>query len=344
MPLWYEGAVKEHLSVRRTSGVFDISHMGRFRLTGPNAASVLTAALSRDFHRLAPEQAIYALACNDNGGIVDDLMVYRPVQAAFLVICNAINAARVHGLLSEAAAGQSITIENVQEQTVLLAVQGPEAVAKVSKILSSNVGSIPRRNCRELVAAAGRYFMGRTGYTGEDGFEVMTSTSAGAELFERLLADGVTPCGLAARDSLRLEAALPLHGADIDESVKPWEAGLGWAVELDHEFRGRDALRSSRDSTARRLACIVSDGEGVFRSHQHIYHGEELIGQVSSGGFSPMLDRSIAMAYLPLHLVVEGMRLAIDIRGRRVDCHTVKRPFYKSPPASSAFRVQGRRS
>ena len=338
MPLWYEGALKEHMAVRTDAGLFDVSHMGRFRVTGPEASASLASVLSRDVQRLAPGRATYALACNSGGGIIDDLMVYRLSSDAFVVICNAANAASIEQVISRSLPASSAVLSNVQEQTVLFAVQGPDAVARVATILPGDVAALPRRGCRELVVDAETYFVARTGYTGEDGFEIMTSSDPGSRLFDALIAAGFTPCGLAARDSLRLEAALPLYGSDIAESTSPWDAGLGWAVDLDHEFTGHDALRVAKDTVSRHLTCIVSDGQGVFRSHQDVYHDGEIVGSVSSGGFSPMLDISIAMAYLPSDFALSNGSLEIDIRGRRVPCHTVRRPFYKRPLASQPER------
>jgi aminomethyltransferase len=345
MPLWYGGALEEHLAVRNAAGVFDISHMGRFRVEGPGAASLLASAFSRDPARLGTGGSMYALCCDENGGIIDDLLVYRLGDEAFLVICNAANAGKVGAVLAAASdlpsdppsqqaergLGGEVILD-IQRETVLLAVQGPAAVERIARLLGDDLLTVKRHACVEITHEGHAYFAGRGGYTGEDGFEVMTGTEAGATLLDRLIKDeGCLPCGLAARDSLRLEAALPLHGHDIDETTSPWEAGLGWAIELDHEFTGRDALEASKDNSARRLACLVSDGPGIFRSDQAVYDGAEVVASLTSGGFSPMLNRSIAMAYLPRALAREDTPLEIDLRGRRVACHVVKRPFYSSP-------------
>jgi len=333
MPLWFGGALQEHLAVRRAAGVFDISHMGRFRVRGRDAGALLSSVFSRDATLLALGASVYTLACNDTGGIIDDLLLYRTAEESFVVICNAANAGHIAAFLYGAAqAGREAAIEDLQLDTVFLAIQGPQAAERAGRALSAELLSVPRHGCREVAAGGQVYFCGRTGYTGEDGFEVMAPVAPGGDLFRRLIeSESCTPCGLAARDSLRLEAALPLHGADIDESTSPWEAGLGWAVELDHDFVGREALEATKGSGTRRLACIVSDGAGVFRHGQPVYDGDVLLGALSSGGFSPMLNRGIALAYLPRSLAREGTALAVDVRGRRVTCHVVKRPFYSSP-------------
>jgi aminomethyltransferase len=337
MPLWYAGAIEEHLAVRNRAGVFDISHMGRFRIEGAAAARVLASIFTRDPARLAPGASAYGFACNQTGGIIDDLIVYRLGEAAFAVICNAANAGKIGELLTSTASGRGVQVEDLREQdSVLLAVQGPEAAGSLGSVLSPTLLEIPRRQSREMTLNGTSYFFARTGYTGEDGFEVLTTTAAGDQLLDRLM-DSIKPAGLAARDTLRLEAALALHGADIDETTTPWEAGLGWAVELDHEFTGRDALAAAKDATERRLACLLAEGQGVIRGHCDVYDGDTEVGVVTSGGFSPMLSKSIALAYLPRRLAREGTRLAVDVRGRRLPVRVVKRPFYSHPgPASSS--------
>jgi aminomethyltransferase len=333
MPLWYAGAIEEHLAVRQACGVFDISHMGRFRVGGPGAADLLASAFTRDPNKLAIGGSAYGFACNEQGGIIDDVIIYRVGSLDYVVICNAANAGLIYDLLLVPVPNMSVAIDDLRAQdTVLLAVQGPKAVDLMVSLLSPILLEIPRRGAKKHNQGGDDYLFARTGYTGEDGFEVLCPDDAGRALFKRLMASGeCAPAGLAARDSLRLEAALPLHGHDIDETTTPWEAGLGWAVDLDHEFRGRDALAATKDSTTRRLACLVADGPGVIRSHCDVYDGEALVGHVSSGGHSPMLGKSIALAYLPREVARVGKSLSVDLRGRRLACHVVKRPFYSHP-------------
>ncbi|MPZ48425.1 MAG: glycine cleavage system aminomethyltransferase GcvT [Dehalococcoidia bacterium] len=333
MPLWFTGAIDEHMAVRQKAGVFDITHMGRFRLRGAAAASKLGSLFTRDPARLAAGGSAYGFACNDSGGIIDDLIIYRLGDDDYLVICNAANAATVGGLIEGAISGSGVEMAGLREAgTVLLAVQGPAAVDAVGALLTPGVLSIPRRQCREIELGGVSYLFMRTGYTGEDGFEVLVDADAAGAFFDRLIDSGeALPAGLAARDSLRLEAALALHGHDIDETTTPWEAGLSWAVELDHDFRGRDALVEAKDKTTRRLACLVADAPGVIRGHCDVYDGDQVVGTVTSGGHSPMLGKSIALAYLPRRLAREGVSLSVDLRGRRLPAHTVKRPFYSHP-------------
>ena len=332
MPVWYSGAVNEITAVRQTAGIFDISHMGRFQVEGSTAAAALSGVFSRDFTRLAVNRSIYALACNEAGGILDDLMIYRLADDRFLVVCNAANAHVIGEVLQDATSGQGLA--DVQSDTVFLAVQGPLAWQKLVALLGPDSPHLEKRGCVEIEARGGRLLFARTGYTGEDGFEVMASTNAGGNLLRHLVESGCVPCGLASRDTLRLEAALPLYGLDIDETTTPWEAGLGWALHLDHDFTGRDALGALRGAEERRLSCIISDGAGVFRSHQAVYHAGGEVSPTTSGGFSPTLDRSIAMASLPNALAEPGTELEIDARGRRIPCHVVSRPFYRSESRS----------
>ena len=331
MPVWYSSSLAEHRAVREACGVFDVSHMGRTWVSGPEAAAVLASVFSRDPARLAAGESEYALACNEEGGIIDDLLIYRLGEQRYLVINNAAGAGRVGQLIAGACLGQEAAVEAAQDTTVLLAVQGPEAPALLARLLGDAISAIARHGCAEIDVKGTRFFLARTGYTGEDGFEIMISIEAGGRLLRQLVAAGCPPCGLAARDSLRLEAALPLHGSDIDETTLPWEAGLGWAVELDHEFPGRPALLATKDRIERRLACLVSDGEGVFRHGFPILFNGEEVGAVTSGGFSPTLGRSIAMGYLPRSLAREGTELTIRVREKDVPCHVVRRPFYKAP-------------
>jgi aminomethyltransferase len=331
MPLWYGGMLEEVRAVRQAVGVFDISHMGRFEITGDDASTALSGVQSRNLSRLPVHRSIYALACNEGGGILDDLMVYRLTDARFLVVCNAANMPTILDILLSA-----VGPDNLRDlrDAVLFAVQGPEAISLIARILTPETLELPARMCVEVEVRGASYFIARTGYTGEDGVEIMTTEDAGRNLFQVLVAGGAVPCGLAARDTLRLEASLPLHGVDIDESTTPWEAGLGWALNLEHEFIGREALELLRGSQDRRLSCVVADGPGIMRSHQPVFRRDVLVSETSSGGFSPTLGRSIAMAYLPQELTEAGTELEIDARGRRIASHVIRRPFFRSPSRS----------
>ena len=338
MPVQYRGIVEEHRAVRERAGVFDVSHMGRLFVVGADAGRFLRKALTFDVTSLPEGRGHYTLLCNEDGGISDDPYVYRLDEQRFLVVGNAVNADRDRDRIeAQLAPGMDVELLDRQEQTVMLAVQGPTASGHLARIIGPEVAALEKRACTELPFMQYKLFVARTGYTGEDGFELVTSPEAGRALWRQLLADGVEPCGLGERDTLRLEAALPLWGHDIDESTNPYEAGLGWVVSLDDgaQFVGRDALmRIKERGVTRKLTCLLAQGRGVIREGYGVLHERELVGSVSSGTYSPTLGVSIAMAYVPAELAVEGTELAVDVRGKRLRVRVVKRPFVKgSQPA-----------
>ena len=334
MPVQYAGIVEEHRAVRENAGVFDVSHMGRLYAAGPDAGRLLRRALTYKVDQLAEGEAHYALLCADDGGILDDVCVYRLDAERFLLVNNAANVdLGRERIASFVEPDMDVELVDRQASTTMLAVQGAEAFEFLAPIIGAELlESTARRRCTELPFLRDTLFVARTGYTGENGFELVTSVQAGAHLLERLLAEGVTPCGLGARDTLRLEAALPLYGNDIDTETNPWEAGLGFAVSLDDdaEFAGRAALATAREAGAtRRLACLQATERGVMRSGHSILHGGRMVGKVSSGGFSPTLNVSIGMGYLPVELAKKGTELEVDVRGRPLPAVVVPRPFYR---------------
>ena len=333
MPLQYAGIVAEHTAVRTAAGMFDISHMGRIRVDGPEAGDAIRSVTSYDTGRIRPGRAHYTLACTDDGGIADDAFVYRVTEAQWLVVHNAANAELGMSRLA-AAAGAGAT--DVTPSTVMLAVQGPAAREALRQVLGEGVDALRPRRCVELDWHGGTVLAARTGYTGEDGAECIVEARMGGELWDALLARGVVPAGLGARDTLRLEAALPLHGHDIDSTTNPFEAGLGWAVSLDdgQPFTGRDALqRLNVEPPRRQLGHLRLVERGVARAGYSVLGREgsddEPVATLTSGVFSPTLRTGIGMAYLPVALAVPGTRLAVDIRGRAVPAAVVPRPFYR---------------
>lgn len=332
MPLQYRGIVAEHRAVRQRAGVFDVSHMGRVRLEGPGAAERLRLATTYDTRRLEAGEAHYTLYCTREGGIADDVFVFRLEAERWLVVHNAANAeAGLRRLLDLGAPAHDVTRE-----TVMLAVQGPEARSTVAAILGEAVLDVGLRRCTEVTYRDGAVLVARTGYTGEDGFEVIAPLASGRRLWDRLLAAGVEPAGLGARDTLRLEAALPLHGQDIDSTTTPYEAGLGWTVSLDDgaPFTGQEALvRLSEHPPARRLAPLRLTVRGVPRAGCPVLDprsGDE-VSTLTSGSFSPTLRAGIGMAYLPPDRSEPGTALTVLIRERRVPAEVVARPFYRRP-------------
>jgi aminomethyltransferase len=334
MPVQYRGIVEEHNAVRQRAGVFDVSHMGRLFVVGPDAARLLRRAVTYDVRSLTEGQGHYTLLCNDDGGIIDDPYVYRLDSERFLFVGNASNAERDTGRVrSLIEPGMDVELLDRQDQTVMLAVQGPAAEGHMARIIGAEVAALEKRRCTELPYLQYKLFVSRTGYTGEDGFELVTSVEAGRALWRQLRDAGVEACGLGARDTLRLEAALPLWGNDIDESTNPYEAGLGWVVTLDDaaDFAGREALaRIKRDGVTRKLVCLKALDRGVIRDHYPVLHDGAQVATVASGSYSPTLGLSIAMAYLPLALTAEGTKVTIDVRGRPLPAVVVKRPFVKT--------------
>jgi aminomethyltransferase len=331
MPVQYKGIVEEHNAVRKGAGVFDVSHMGRLFVVGPGAQRLLRCAVSYDVTKIAEGRGHYTLLCNDDGGILDDPYVYRLDAERFLFVGNASNAERdLAQVQAHVEPGDGVELLDRQQQTIMLAVQGPAASGYMARIIGPEVAAMEHRACTELPFMQYKLFVSRTGYTGEDGFEVVTSVEAGRAIWRQLLAEGVEPCGLGARDTLRLEAALALWGKDIDETTSPYEAGLGWVVSLDDgaAFTGRDALeRAKAAGPLRKLVCLKATDRGVIRDHYPILRGDAPVATVTSGGFSPTLGTSIAMAYLPLELTKYGTELEVDVRGKRLPVVVVRRPF-----------------
>ena len=336
MPVHYTGIVAEHEAVRGQAGLFDVSHMGRVWLRGPRAGAQLRAVSSYDILRLRPGRAHYSLYCNDAGGIDDDVFIYRVDPERWLVVHNAANAepgfARLRAAASDAA-------EEVTAETIMLAVQGPAARERLAAILGPAVLALEPRHCAELPWRDGQVVVGRTGYTGEDGTECVLDVERGGALWDALCAQGVTPAGLGARDTLRLEAALPLHGNDIDPTTHPYEAGLGWVVSLHDErpFTGREALlRLEAQPITRRLSHLRARGRGVPRPGYSVRDPDTDSAApaiLTSGGHSPTLRTGIGMAYLPLSLAEIGTRLHVDVRGRTLPMEVVPRPFYRRATA-----------
>ncbi|MDI6857920.1 MAG: glycine cleavage system aminomethyltransferase GcvT [Dehalococcoidia bacterium] len=336
MPLQFKGIVEEHRAVRWAAGIFDVSHLGRLFVTGPDAESLLRRAFTFDVARLGHGRGHYALLCREDGGIIDDLFVFRLEEGRYLVAGNAANADRDRDQIARLVeAGMTVRLDDRQAQTVMLAVQGPQARGRLSEALGRDlIERLPRRGCTEFELLGTKAFVSRSGYTGEDGFELITSVTAGRALWEGLVAGGMQPCGLGARDTLRLEAALLLHGADIDTSTDPFEAGLEWVVDLggDRWFVGKEALLRRRErGPERRLVCLRAATGGIMRAGHAILRDSEVVGALTSGGFSPTLGVSIGMGYVPVALSEEGTRLDVDVRGKRLAAEVVGRPFYRRP-------------
>lgn len=348
MPVQFAGLVQEHLAVRQRCGVFDISHMGVLRLRGQAVKDALQALVPSDLFRIGPGEACYTVLLNDRGGIRDDLIVYDRgrIQAPLgpcdevLLVINAACADTDTAWLRSQLEPAGITVDDRKEDGVLLALQGPEAAAQLQALSGAALDGLPRFGHRDLVlageatgaAAGSTAFVARTGYTGEDGFELLLERNAGLALWQQLLERGVEPCGLGARDTLRLEAAMHLYGQDMDSATTPLEAGLGWLVHLEMpaDFIGRDVLeRQTADGVQKRLVGLKLQGRAIARHGYPVLHDGAVVGEITSGSWSPTLGEAIALAYVPAALARLGTELAVQIRGRQEPAVVVKRPFYR---------------
>lgn len=337
MPVQYGGINKEHQAVRQQAGMFDISHMGKFVLSGNTLIEQLQRLVPSDLSQLQPGDAQYTVLLNDNGGIVDDLILYyQGINAAgepqMTTIVNAATTEKDRNwLLTHLDAGQ-LTFTDLSVDRVLLAVQGPAAVAALQTCVQENLSAVKRFGHLEGTVLEQPGFLARTGYTGEDGFEVMVEVETGIALWRSLLAAGVVPCGLGARDTLRLEAAMALYGQDIDETTTPLEAGMGWLVHLDRkgEFIGRSVLEQQKQAgVTRRLVGLQLAGRNIARHDYPVRHCGDIVGTITSGTLSPTLGYPIALAYVPTALSKLNQLVDVEIRGKVYPATVVKRPFYK---------------
>jgi aminomethyltransferase len=327
MPVQYEGVRQEHLAVRRQAGVFDVSHMGQVETTGAGAEAFLQRMLSNDVAKLAEGGAQYSVLCREDGGVLDDLFTYRlPGDGGprFLTVTNAANHERDHAWLAEDAGGFYVAVDDVADRHAMLAVQGPAARAAVERIAA---GELPARMRTAAVAVAGAdCLVCGTGYTGEDGVEILVAPERAGDVWDALLAEGVAPVGLAARDTLRLEACLHLYGNDLSLDRNPIEAGLGWCCKLETGFVGSEALAGLEPE--QRLVPFAFTGPGIPRQGNPVRteHGD---GVVTSGTLSPCLEAGIGMAYVPVAAAAPGTEIEVDVRGRPRAAEVRSKPLYQ---------------
>jgi aminomethyltransferase len=319
MPVQYEGVIPEHKAVRTDSGVFDVSHMGELDVEGPRATGLLQALLSNDLDKISLGEAQYTLLTNERGGILDDLIAYRLDDFRYLLIVNAANSSSDFEWLKEHQVRGS-DVRDVSDEYALLAVQGPRAIERLG---------LPQRKAftfDEAVVDGVDCMVNRTGYTGEDGCELLVPAEDAEELWDAVLARGVVPCGLGARDTLRLEVCFPLHGNDITPETDAISAGLGWCCALDKDFTGVGELREIKArGPERKLVPFVMEEKAVPRQGMSIEGG----GEVTSGTHSPMLDRGIGMGYVPTAAAAPDKEIEIDVRGRERRARIVEKPIYK---------------
>lgn len=343
MPVQYVGISVEHQAVRQQVGMFDISHMGKFALRGENLVAQLQPLVPSDLGRLQVGRARYTVLLNSQAGILDDIIFYYQGRDADgqehgLMIVNASTTAKDKAWLLAHLDSAQVDLQDLSLTKTLIAVQGPEAVAHLQSLTAEDLTQIKPFSHQEATILDQPAFFARTGYTGEDGFEVMAGPEAGSYLWRSLLKRGVTPCGLGARDTLRLEAAMVLYGQDIDETTTPLEAGLGWVVHLDKgNFIGRSVLEQQQKlGVQRQLVGLQMQGRNIARHGYPVLFESQSVGVVTSGTFALTVGRAIAMAYVPTHLAQPGQALEVEIRGKAYPAVVVPRPFYQrvSKPAS----------
>ncbi len=331
MPVQYAGIGPEHKAVRAGAGLFDISHMARFNFGGKDALALLEHVFTNSVATMKDGQVRYGLVCNESGGILDDILVYK-WPYGYAAVINASNRPKILAWLAQHAAGRDVQIQDQTLDTTMIAVQGPKSVELVAGMFADDVSGL-----KYYYATPSRYkdkpcVVSRTGYTGEDGFEVIVPNALGVTLWDEFIGKGAVPCGLGARDTLRLEAAMPLYGHELNETIDPIHAGLSWAVKLDKgAFIGRDAIQTATADTtkpvrvgleiegkrAAREGCAITDADGAP------------VGTVTSGSLCPWLDKSLAMGYVNPQVASVGSALDVDLRGTKLPATVVPLPFYK---------------
>jgi len=339
MPVWYEGIIPEHNAVREHCGIFDTSHMGRVHVTGEDAERFLNYIVTNNVSRLKQKGGLYTVMCRPNGGIIDDLILYKMEPEKFFVVYNASNREKDFNWLQENTKGFDVELEDVSDEIAMVAIQGPDAEEILQSITDTDLSEINRFHIEEAELSGYEGLVARTGYTGEDGFEFFVldcpkdTCGKAMDIWKDLVEEGAVPCGLGARDSLRLEAGLCLYGNDIDESINPIEAGLGWVVKFKKPgyFIGQRALQQVKEEGIdKKLVGIKMIDRGIPRHGYEIVNEEgESIGAVTSGVMSPTLDVGIAMGYVPPEYSDIGTEVGIKIRGRIAKGKIVKHhPFY----------------
>ncbi len=340
MPVWYEGIIAEHHAVRNGVGMFDTSHMGRVMAKGPDVERFVNWVVTNDVSKLEATQGLYTVMLRPDAGIVDDLITYKMGDEEFFIVYNAANREKDFGWLQENTEGFDVELTDVSDEMAMIAIQGPKAVETLQKITEEDISGVERFSIAEITVSGFRCMAARTGYTGEDGFEVFVldcpvdAPVKALKVWNDLVDAGAVPCGLGARDSLRLEAGLNLYGNDIDESTNPLDARLRWVVKFKKEggFIGRDALLKVREAGVKRSQVgIRMVGRGLPRQHYEILDGEgvKVLGEVTSGGLGPTLGYGIAIGYVPRAYRKVGTAVRIRIRKRLVEGKIVKsHPFY----------------
>jgi aminomethyltransferase len=334
MPVQYTSIALEHQAVRTAAGLFDISHMGRLSINGADALPLIQQVYSNNAAAMKIGQVRYGLICNERGGVRDDVLLYRRSHDWMMVV-NASNRDKIVSWLEQHKNGRAVEITDQTLTTCMFAVQGPQALALCRGLTEADPEQLAYYHAMPTHYHGNKAcFLSRTGYTGEDGIEIIVSAldwTQAVELWEELIRRGAKPCGLGARDTLRLEAAMPLYGHELSEEIDPFQAGLGWAVKLDKgDFIGRDALLRRRDEkTLPRRVGLELAGRRAAREGSTVLHKERIIGHVTSGTVTPTLNKAIAMAYVEPAFTTVGTVCTVDVRGKAEEAHVVPLPFYR---------------
>ncbi len=334
MPVQYAGLIAEHQAVRTAAGLFDVSHMGEVRVAGAGATAFLQRLTPNDVSKLAPGRAHYSALLTEAGTYVDDLLIYRLAEDEYLLVVNASNREKDFAWIAgHAPAG--LELADLSEEYALLALQGPKALEILSGLTDADLAAIRYYGFVQGEVGGHPTLISRTGYTGEDGFELYLPPAAAPELWRLLLAAGtpfgLMPAGLGARDTLRLEAAMALYGHEIDDQTTPWEAKLDWTIKLEKgDFIGRDALVAQRAAgPTRQLVGFEVAGRGIARQDHGVVVEGRQVGVVTSGTFSPTFQKALGLAIVPVELATIGQRLTVDVRGREIEATVVATPFYR---------------
>lgn len=335
MPLQYSGLKKEHQAVRESVGMFDISHMGKFFLQGKNLRSTFNYLVPSDLSQLEKGKAQYTVLLNHRGGIIDDIIFYyqgkdeNNIESGILIV-NASTTEKDWAWLTENLKNKDIELKDNSLQLALIALQGRQALDQLTPLIEEDLITIPSFGHLTTTIDGEEVFIARTGYTGEDGFEIMTTTSIAQKLWRHFLSKNVIPCGLGARDTLRLEASMGLYGQDMNDNTTPLEAGLGWLVDFNHEFMGKDILSAQKqEKVKRRLVALEMEGKYIARHDYPIILNGEKIGEITSGTLSPTLNKAIALGYVAYDYSKVGQKLTVEIRGKLYPAQVVKKPFYR---------------
>ncbi|MEZ5331192.1 MAG: glycine cleavage system aminomethyltransferase GcvT [Thermoanaerobaculia bacterium] len=336
MPVQYSGVMDEHRAVRTAAGLFDVSHMGEIRVAGPDAEAFLQGLTPNDVSKLAEGRAHYSGLLTEEGTYIDDLLVYRLGEEEFLLVVNAANREADAAWVRERATG-AVEVADVSGDYALLALQGPAAMGILADLTSFDAAALRYYAFGHGEVAGKGALISRTGYTGEDGVELYVAPGDAEAVWDALLAAGsergLVPAGLGARDTLRLEAAMALYGHELDRETTPWEAGLDWVVKMGKgDFVGRAALeRQKQSGVPRKLVGFEVADRGIARQGHAVIVDDEVVGEVTSGTFSPTFEKALGMAWVPTRLAEPGREIAIDVRGRRLPARLVETPFYKRP-------------